>query len=390
MSLLCLLLLAAPPAADTLVVCPEAFRPALAPWVAYRTEQGHRIEILSNTLSALELRAEIRSRAKRGALAYVVLVGDAPPANEHDRRSRARTVPTWQAAAKVIPRYGGEETIATDNGYADLDDDALPEIAVGRLTADNPAELAAMVQKILDYERNTDFGAWRRQINLLAGLGGFGPLADAAIEAAARRVISAGIPPEYALRITYGNWRSPFCPDPRRFRQTAIDSLNDGSLCWVYLGHAWPGRLADLHVGGDRLSVARSSRPGGSPRPPRRSDCLSAGVLHRRVRRPRRLLGRNDAGHAGSAGGRDLRLARDDALCDGGLGHGTAGRALRAAQRHPGPRAGSAPNVRWSSPRPKPPRGRDSTRWLGSSIRVRSTTNWSSICTCSTCWATRC
>ena len=244
-----LLVAAAPPApADTLVVCPAALRSALAPWVEYRTSQGHTIELVPGELSAAQLQAEIRRRARRGALAYVLLVGDEMPRGSTDKSLRGRTVPAWQAVAKVIPRYGGEATIATDNGYADLDDDAVPDVAVGRLTADTPAQLALMVDKILAYERSVDFGLWRRQVNLLAGIGGFGPVADAAIEAAARRVLAEGIPPEYALRITYGNWRSPYCPDPQRFRQTAIDSLGENGLFWIYLGHAWPGRLADLQV----------------------------------------------------------------------------------------------------------------------------------------------
>ena len=107
-----------------------------------------------------------------------------------------------------------------------------------------------MVQKILAYERSADFGPWRRQVNLLAGTGGFGPLADGAIEAAARRVIAAGIPPAYATRITYGNWRSPYCPDPCRFRQSTVESLSEGSLCWVYVGHAGHRSLAGLEVPG--------------------------------------------------------------------------------------------------------------------------------------------
>ena len=267
------LLLTAAPATpvDTVVVCPAAFRSALAPWLAYRSAQGHQIDLLSNELSALELRSEIRERAKGGALAYVVLVGDATPSGQVDRATRLRTVPTWHVAAKVIPRYGGEATIASDNGYADLDDDTLPDIAVGRLTADSPAELSRMVAKILAYERSADFGVWRRQINLLAGIGGFGALADAAIETSARRVLAAEIPPAYSMRVTYGNWRSPYCPNPGRFRQTAIDSLGEGSLFWVYLGHAWPGRLADVNAGGtaypslDRAGLKEVRPAAGAP-----------------------------------------------------------------------------------------------------------------------------
>ncbi len=174
----------------------------------------------------------------------------------------ALTVPTCLIPAKVTPRFGSELTIASDNGYADLDDDALPELAVGRLAADTPEELSRIVAKILAYERSSDFGLWRRNVNLVAGLGGFGPLADAAIEAAARRIIVTGVPASFTTHITYGNWRSPYCPNPLQFRQAVVESLSEGSLCWIYVGHAWPHRLADVDVpGGSYASISRADMP---------------------------------------------------------------------------------------------------------------------------------
>jgi hypothetical protein len=257
-ALLLLLLTAAPArASDTLVVCPAEFRAALAPWIEYRSAAGHSLEVIGNGFSAGELRGEIRRRAHAGSLRYVVLVGDAD-ARPADSAS-SRKVPTHQAAAKVTLPYGAEKTIATDNWYADLDDNSVPDVAIGRLPARSPDQLSVIVEKILAYERSADFGSWRRQVNLLAGVGGFGPLADAAIETAAKRIVMAGVPPAFATRITYGSLRSPYCPDPRRFRSAAIESLNEGSLCWVYLGHAWPARLADLKVpGGSYPSLGRT------------------------------------------------------------------------------------------------------------------------------------
>jgi hypothetical protein len=250
----CLSMLSAAPV-DTLVVCPAPFRPALAPWLAHRAAQGHRLAFAPVGLSSDALRDEIRRQARQGGLEYVVLVGDAAgPA-----RADALIVPTCLIPAKVTPRFGSEPSIASDNGYADLDDDALPDLAVGRLAADTPDELARIVAKILAYEQNADFGPWRRNVNLVAGLGGFGLLADAAIETAARRIIVSGVPASFTTHITYGNWRSPYCPNPLQFRQAVVESLSEGSLCWIYVGHAWPHRLADVEVpGGSYASLSRA------------------------------------------------------------------------------------------------------------------------------------
>ncbi|MBT7311756.1 hypothetical protein HN843_08335, partial [bacterium] len=42
----------------------------------------------------------------------------------------------------------------SDNFYADVDEDGLPEIAISRITANDQAQLETTINKILDYERN--------------------------------------------------------------------------------------------------------------------------------------------------------------------------------------------------------------------------------------------
>ncbi|MEX0585388.1 MAG: C25 family cysteine peptidase, partial [Pirellulales bacterium] len=241
-------------AGGIVVVCPEAFRPALAPWVAHRTGQGHRIEFVDNRGSAVEIRQAIRDRAKRGDVRFLLLVGDAEPGLERDAALRSRCIPTHLVTAKVNIRWGSEAEIAGDNWYADLDDDQLPDLAVGRLTADTPAELAAMVAKILRYETGVDFGRWRQRIHFIAGLGGFGALADATIEACAKKFITDGVPTAYSTTMTQASWRSPYCPDPREFGQTTLGRLNEGCLFWVYIGH---GHARGL----DRVTVPSGQYP---------------------------------------------------------------------------------------------------------------------------------
>ena len=254
------LLLALPQAAaDTVVVCPDAFREALGPWLEYRTQQGHDLAMVSSAGTADQIRGRIRDVAKGGQLRFVVLVGDAELGCEFDPVLRARCVPVHRAKAEVNVLWGSELHIATDNWYADLDGDSggdrTPELAVGRLTADSPAELRQIVAKILAYERSTDFGPWRRRLNFVAGIGGLGPWTDMVIESSARYFLTRGIPAGYRLSMTYGSWRSPYCPDPRLFHLTTLRRLNEGSWFWVYIGHGHPFSLDRVRVPGGHYHI---------------------------------------------------------------------------------------------------------------------------------------
>ena len=53
----------------------------------------------------------------------------------------------------IVPTYsGGYTTCISDNLYADVNEDQLPDIVVGRLVAQNPSQLEIMVHKFIDYE----------------------------------------------------------------------------------------------------------------------------------------------------------------------------------------------------------------------------------------------
>jgi hypothetical protein len=188
-------------------------------------------------------------------LKYVLLVGDADPDMKDDNQVRARSVPTTYAPAKVTVRFGGEPTIATDTPYGDLDGDGVAELAVGRLPVDTPQQLTSLIERIIAYERNQDFGLWRRQINLVAGAGDMGPLIDPLIESTAREFLNSGVPAAYQTTMTYGNWRSPYCPDPRAFGQTALARFNQGCMFWVYMGHGDVCELQPLTVPGAQYPV---------------------------------------------------------------------------------------------------------------------------------------
>jgi hypothetical protein len=204
------------PAQDTLVVCPARYRAALVPWENYRQGQGHSIHVVAPPRTATELHAAIRTAARGGELRYVVLVGDVD------------LVPTLYAKAKVNILWGSEPTIATDQLYADVDGDGGPDVAVGRIPADSAEELAAVVQKVIRYEQQADQGSWRRQIDVVAGVGGFGVMTDALIEAAARNVFRQVVPANYTVRQLKTN------PDE------TCAQISAGAFAWIYLGHGLP------------------------------------------------------------------------------------------------------------------------------------------------------
>jgi len=236
---------------DAIVVCAPSFRAALQPWIDHRATQGVRCRLVAPADTADATRNRIRDEAPRGAK-WVVLVGDTPVTSPE--AERALGIPTFLLRAKVNRLFGSEPHLASDVPYGDFDGDQVPDAAVGRLSCRTPAALTTLVEKILAYER-TPAGAWRQRINIVAGIGGFGPVVDSAIEWATAKLITGGIPSTYDTTLTLGNWQSPYCPDPRRFSAAVCDRLQDGCLFWVYIGHGQRTQLDHIRVPGGRYSM---------------------------------------------------------------------------------------------------------------------------------------
>ena len=238
-------------APDTLVVCPNAFRAALAPWEEFRRGQGHELEIIDVPRDAAELKAAIRRVAAGGRMEYLVLVGDVP-IDATPPESRALTIPTSYLTAKVNTRWGSEPTIATDAPFADVDGNGTPDLAVGRIPVDSAAQLAAVVRKIIRYETRTDKQPWDRRLSAVAGTGDFGGVADALIEATGQQIINQALPPGYLVALTRAKTGAaalapiasivPAAPSPQKHVPIG-QQIDDGSLLWVYLGHGQPTEL---------------------------------------------------------------------------------------------------------------------------------------------------
>ena len=224
---------AEPSMKDVVFVSSNTFRQSMEPWIEHRTRQGYAIHWIKPGSNATEetIAREIRKLAKTVQLSAILIVGNAYPNETGD------VIPAPRIDSNVIQDFGNETHIASDNLYADLDGDGLPDVPVGRFSVDTAQELDAIICKTIKYESTQKPGPWLRRINLVAGVGGFSPVLDQAIESSARYVISRLIPPEYDVTLTQADWKSPYCPPPNRFRDETLARMNEGCLFWVYLGH---------------------------------------------------------------------------------------------------------------------------------------------------------
>ncbi len=61
---------------------------------------------------------------------------------------------TKNVISPLLPHSGGYPNFASDNKYADVDNDQLPDVVFARITANDATQLQVMCSKILNHERN--------------------------------------------------------------------------------------------------------------------------------------------------------------------------------------------------------------------------------------------
>ncbi|MBX7236240.1 MAG: hypothetical protein K1X65_17785 [Caldilineales bacterium] len=161
-----------PPAAgaDYIAITHPSLAEALQPLVEHRQSQGLRTVVVSTEAIADQFGAGvIGPNALAGFLRwatttwptpaprFLLLAGDA----SYDADPQADLVPTGLVATGEV----GET--ASDTDLADLDRDGRPDLAVGRLPARTPEQMAAMVDKTLAYEQ-AKAGDWQQQALFVA------------------------------------------------------------------------------------------------------------------------------------------------------------------------------------------------------------------------------
>ncbi len=255
--------------ADYIIISHGDFIPSVQPLATWRDTQLPRVQVVDVQDIYDEFNdGLIDPQAIRDFLAYaygnwqapapwfVLLVGDgtydpkgycATPGVCSFTTTNATLIPPY--LRMVDPWYG--ET-ASDNrlvAFGDGSGDTLPDMAIGRLPANNATEASAMVSKILNYEQNPPAGFWRSTISFVADSK---YTASGAIDGAGDFWASSDelyTNPLYAPasltkeRIYYN--RCPSCPAPpyptytpaSTARAAILSAINAGRLIVNYVGH---------------------------------------------------------------------------------------------------------------------------------------------------------
>ncbi len=263
------------PHATVIVVRPSRWQSALERWTEYRSREYRIIEIDSQSTAEQQVQA-IRNAAKgcHPPAAAILLCGDVTrevDASEPGRNNAAFPGKARRRLEVLTPcivldttvRLGPMTTpsLCTDAGFGDLDGDGCPDLAVGRLPAKTPAELERMLERSILYESVAP-GPWNDTVHVTAGVGGFGVLADAAIENVTRRFLTEGVPDHFRLQMTYASCTSTYCPSPLKLRDSYIERINGGGLFWVYIGHGSVTHLDYMQAGNAWLPIGEADDAG--------------------------------------------------------------------------------------------------------------------------------
>jgi hypothetical protein len=134
--------------------------------------------------------------------------------------------------------------VPTDARFGDINDDSLPEIAVGRLPVNTPDEAKVVIDKIINYDQGTRTQAWQKRAVFVADnadySGDFAALSDQIISGylpADLQPVRDYLPPNSADQATQNQQVSAT-------RSAILADLQQGALMVQYAGHGAPERWA--------------------------------------------------------------------------------------------------------------------------------------------------
>jgi hypothetical protein len=151
-------------AADFVIISKREFFPALEPLIKLRTSQKLKVELVdiediydefsygNKSPQAVKDFLQYAKASWKVGPRFVLLCGD----QSYDPKNYLG-LGDWDLMPAKLVDTGLMET-ASDDWYADFNDDGLAELAVGRLPARTAEEAEAIVAKIISYERSNPSG----------------------------------------------------------------------------------------------------------------------------------------------------------------------------------------------------------------------------------------
>lgn len=158
---------------------------------------------------------------KPPAPAYVVLIGDGC----QDYKDNYRTGSLNYVPSQIVETEFLGET-PSDNWYVCVNgDDILPDMLIGRLSAQTPAQVTDIIKKIILYEKNKQGDGWKENVLLVADDD------DSIFEETSDNVASI-IPQNYHVKKIYV--RNYMAGEPKK---DILLAMNEGNMFISYAGH---------------------------------------------------------------------------------------------------------------------------------------------------------
>jgi hypothetical protein len=152
---------------------------------------------------------------------YVVLFGDAYQDYKDNLKTGTHNyVPSQTIDSELFGEVSSDNWFVTVSG-----DDNLPDLLVGRLSAQNRQDAEAIVAKLIQYDQQPADESWNKRVLLVAD-------DDEAIFQSISEQLASRLPYDYAVRsINVADY------PPGNPRADIISQINDGSVLVNYAGH---------------------------------------------------------------------------------------------------------------------------------------------------------
>ncbi|MDO8549315.1 MAG: type IX secretion system sortase PorU [Ignavibacteria bacterium] len=166
-------------------------------------------------------------------------------------------VPTWQ----TVESLSLLNSYTTDDFYVKKDpgNDQFVDFASGRITVKNLTEAQKVVDKIIDYENNSDIGLWRNLITLVADDAYTSVSYEGTLHTNQSETLSGNIPDYFDINKIYmQTYPVVLTGSGRRMpevNKAIINSVNQGNLILNYIGHGNPELWAHEVVFDRNISI---------------------------------------------------------------------------------------------------------------------------------------
>lgn len=157
---------------------------------------------------------------------YVLLVGDAT-VDYKDISGYGSSYGVKSYVPAYLYNYPGLGEVPSDNWFVDVSGDVLPEMNIGRIPAKSPADVTAVVNKIISHETSS------LKSNKVVLVADYDTVSKTLFETLSESIATLIPSPDYSVTKLY---RSAY-PNSADLRKDILSAINGGPLIVNYTGH---------------------------------------------------------------------------------------------------------------------------------------------------------